>query len=322
MRVPVGMVQNSSSNPNRPDTSKQLGTIVDNTAVPHFVVIDGGKFDDLPSYLTQAGIYARSLFLDHRNKSFQQSGPWFFPLDSINARRHAEALALEKPCAVFWSCAEGELALWRHLRTINEVLIPIGRGGESGKHADRSGFERVLFRHWDPNVLMQVLPTLDQGQFARFFGPATQVDFLPGEAWGGRLTSSHRPEPAMPSHGPLRLDSHAIAQIEATRKAVQQETIVNYLKTTLPPLKEPPDDNNLRNGVVAAVSGAEAFGISDQPALCRWAYLYFVSGGAINSDANISKFMRSKDFKANPNEKVRQIMDAMIYATKEKAKCL
>lgn len=315
------MVESSSHVSGEPGVASVLASALDDAPKPLFAVLDGAQFEDLPGDLGSAGLFCRSLFLNHPDKSFERAGPWLFSLDSSAARQVAETLALEKPCLVVWSCADGEAALWRHLRSINEVLIPLPQS-KGPKSTSSAGFERVLFRHWDPNVLAQVLPTLDHMQFARFFGPAEQVVFLADTVWGGQVTASNRPEGVEPPSGPLCFERMSIDEIEATRRVVQCDAIVEYLKNTLPALKEPHDDKSLRKGVYDAISGAETFGVNDPAAFNRWSYLYFVSGGAINSDKNIAKFMNSPDFKASPNEKVRQIMDAMIYATKEKAKCL
>ena len=315
------MLQVSSQLPWEQDKARIFASALDEAPNPLFAVADGSQFEDLPGELSSAGLFCQSLFLNHKDKSFERAGPWLFSLDSVAARQFAQKLAIDKPCLVVWSCAVGQKALWRHLRSINEVLIPLPNPKKSDP-ASPDNFERVLFRHWDPNVLAQVLPTLNHLQFARFFGPAETIIFLPDKIWGGKATTSSNPQSIEAPAGPLCFERMAMNEIEAQRRAVQCDAIVDYLKITLPDLKEPHDDKSLRIGVSKAVSGAEAYGVTDPAALNRWSYLYFISGGAINSDKNIAKFMTSRDFKANPNEKVRQVMDAMIYATKEKAKCL
>lgn len=315
------MVESSSLVSGEPNIAHIFGSALDRASKPLFAVADGAQFEDLSDELRSAGLFCRSLFLNHPDKNFERAGPWLFSLDSLAARQLAESLAVEKPCLVVWSCVHGETALWQHLRSINEVLIPLPQTKlEKGTTSDR--YERVLFRHWDPNVLAQVLPALDHMQFARFFGLANQVVFLPGKIWGGKVTVCNRPEGLEPPTGPLCFERFAIDEIEASRRVVQCDGIVEYLKKTLPALNQTHDDKSYRKGVYDAISAAESFGVSDQAAFNRWSYLYFITGGAINSDKNIAKFMKSNDFKADPNEKVRQIMDAMIYATKEKAKCL
>ena len=59
-----------------------------------------------------------------------------------------------------------------------------GVGGEQQGGTEKPRYERVLFRHWDPNVLGAVLPILTRSQFARFLGPADGVVFN-GPDYGG-----------------------------------------------------------------------------------------------------------------------------------------
>ena len=64
----------------------------------------------------------------------------------------------EAVACVFWSCPEGDTALYGQLRRLNKAKLPCWAA--AGKPApsdpaepDDLGLEAVLFRHWDPAVL-------------------------------------------------------------------------------------------------------------------------------------------------------------------------
>lgn len=118
---------------------------------------------------------------------------------------------------VFWVGDRGlsEETIYRHLRGINRIFLPLERdalaglsGSVSGEAGDislaagdaqegasfaldleeaRGRSEIVVFRHADPNVMMQVLPALSPEQVVRLMGPAEEIYFAPAEAWGGNI---------------------------------------------------------------------------------------------------------------------------------------
>jgi hypothetical protein len=307
--------------PDPVDVARTLQATLGEMPQPLFAVLDGALFDDLPGDLLSAGFSCRSLFLEHGDKEVERAGPWLFALDNERARAHAEALALAQPCAVFWSCPEGEMALWRHLRTLNEVMIPIENSAR--EETDQPAqYERVMFRHWDPNVIAQVLPVLDENQFVRFFGPGTRLVVAPGVDWARSITVAARPEKIEGTPGLLKLSLSAIRQIETSRIGARNRRIVNYLRKTLPPSFSSFTDSDLSRETEASLLGAARYGVTQQAALSRWSYLYIVTGGAVSTDKNVEKFMHSSEFTGSPDQKVRQIMTATIHGLKAKAKCL
>ncbi len=127
------------------------------------------------------------------------------------------------PAAVFWvgDLELTEAALWRHLRTLNMVLIPKQyvedipeelqlenrRDHVQVKGSDPTGQVAVLFRHADGNVLAQVLPCLDAAQFSRFFGPARETIFAapdyPSVSSGSVVRRALLPDGAPPKNAGL-----------------------------------------------------------------------------------------------------------------------
>jgi hypothetical protein len=91
-------------------------------------------------------------------------------------------IAGDTPAAVFWigDADLTEANLWRHLRTLNMVLIPKGYGEDEPEPVEEGGetHDALMFRHGDGNVLAEVMPVLDAAQFSRVFGPAKALLFL------------------------------------------------------------------------------------------------------------------------------------------------
>ena len=123
---------------------------------PVFAVLDGAFFDNLPNALMRMGISYRSLFRETTDPSLQLAGPWLVDLRQSDENEHddipsanTETMSVanqEKtvqlriarsahavldlvghcPGLVFWSGNEtlDEGALWKHLRSLNQVRVP------------------------------------------------------------------------------------------------------------------------------------------------------------------------------------------------------
>lgn len=272
-----------------------------------FAVMDGGLFDDLPSDLESAGISSRSLFHDDAGAGMLRAGPWLISLADSNSRLHVERLSNQQPCAVYWSCPEGEEALWKHLRTINEIVIPDDR-------VDGATSERVLFRHWDPNVMASVLPILDEAQFARIFGPATNI-LMNAPDYGG-VKQAPRPAdlpPATP--GPLRIAPDQIERLKEVMLHSSRLRIARYLKGNIP--SDPPGitDEFAWGATLATEKTADELGIRTERGRARWGYL------SVISDNKVAEFKETREFiqngQASPDEQVQALMKDTIAALRE-----
>jgi Domain of unknown function (DUF4123) len=255
--------------------------MLDAASEPLFAVIDGALFDDLPSDLLSEGYSGRSLFLEHADKEVERAGPWLVAIDSERARQYTGSLAIAGPCAVFWICPDGEMALWRHLRTLNEVLIPLEDQQAVSNNADNSAFEKVMFRHWDPNVLAAVMPQLDARQFARVFGPATYI-FMNAPNHQG-LKKVPRPEnlPA-PPHGSLLL---SVEQMNSLRASILSEDqafvewyVEEFMKNNLPDFYYAVSDEGKREMCLNGRNYARLFGLNDGSSQAHFVTLMWTVG--------------------------------------------
>jgi Domain of unknown function (DUF4123) len=291
--------------PDPANVARTLQVTLSEMPQPLFAVLDGALFDDLPSDLLGAGFSCRSLFLEHGDEEVERAGPWLFALEDVRARAHAEALAIAQPCAVFWSCAQGEMALWRHLRTLNEVLIPLESEGEGPQPDTPPGHERVMFRHWDPNVLAAVMPQLDAEQFARIFGPCAYI--LINAPDHGGLKRIPRPDALPPApHGPLRLSPEQMEGLKAAMVHSSRLRIARYLKRNVPEHFSGIDDEFLWGAAVASEKTADELGIETERGRARWAYVMMLSDGKAADVKEVRGFIRSGP--ASPDEQVSALM--------------
>lgn len=143
-----------------PVPSSSLAALLGGLTDPAFAVLDGAVFDDLSDRLAAFGLEARPLLRDAPGGAVQREGPWLLALGQ-DPKRRAALLAIMAVASgragVIWATDAGEVALYAHLRSLNQVSLPSG--------------ERVFFRYADPNVMNAVLPLLDAGQAARMLRP-------------------------------------------------------------------------------------------------------------------------------------------------------
>lgn len=196
---------------------------------PVFAVVDGGHFDDLPAALSAAGLASRSLFLGEAGHEAELAGPWFVPIAAEGDVTKVLGVVGDLPAVVFWSCVQGDVALYGHLRRLNMARLPgwaaAGKDGpEPGNGADHA-YEAVLFRHWDPSVLGALLPVLDEGQFARVLGPAGEVAFYAEDYGGVRRVVADADWPAQPA-GMLTIRSEQVGALVERRTEVFEKRLI------------------------------------------------------------------------------------------------
>ena len=294
-------------------------TVLDAFQKPFFAVLDGAQFNDIESELGDVDISPRSLFRREGDPAWRRDGPWLVELANDRIRAYIEALSLEKSCAVFWSCAKGGQALWQHLRTINFILVPDDRiYGNNGIDGRQVKYERVMFRHWDPNVLGSVMPSLTPEQFARFFGPASAI-FMNASAFGG-LKRALKPTsfPAAP-RGLLKLTPENLRSAEAIRFQGSCQSYMDYLRSVAPDHTSTLSENDLRQITIDYLEGARLYGVSSRASLGRWCYLQLVSGGKFAESQEVRALMSSKQIKISADDRVNRLMKMLPAKLREMA---
>jgi hypothetical protein len=289
--------------PKAEDITQARRETLDELGLPLFAVIDGGLFADLPNALNAASIPAQSLFRTGGEPDFQRAGPWLVNASDEPVRQHVEKLDEEKPCVVFWSCTNEQDLLWRHLRSINEVLIPLE--GPDAAALDAPKYERVLFRHWDPNVLGSILPIFTRPQIARVLGPANAV-VMHAPDYGG-LKRARRPAdlPPMPP-GPLRIEPDQMEKLKTAMIHSSRLRIARFLRSNIPPEFSGVDDEFVWRATLHSEKSADELGIRTEQGRARWTYLMTMSDGKAASFPEVRNYVRDGD--DTPDNRVKSLI--------------
>ncbi len=286
-------------------------------AGPAFAVLDGAHFDDLQQELLNLDIPARSLFLSGGDPKWRRDGPWLVSLVNRHICDQVADFALEKPCAVFWSCPAGEAALYKHLRTLNRILVPDDRiAGNDGRSGKKVVYERVLFRHWDPNVMGSLLHSFTKSQFARILGPATTI-FMNATDYGGmkRVTKSNN-LPPMPK-GPLAITPSEISATNDLMAQASKRRICNYLRDVAPSQTAAMSDAELSAVTQGYMNEGRTYGVQSEAALARWSYMQVVTSGKLTTNPDVVKVMTAHDPAVSPDRRVQLLLQASINYARE-----
>lgn len=227
-------------------------------------------------------------------------------VENVAARLEALLrIADGRSAIVFWVGDESLTAetLFRHLRGLNRIAIPRGAasdvfdgervelaaagGADASPH--QSGPERtpatetVIFRHADPNVMMQVFPVLDEAQALRLFGPAEQMFFSPDALWGGGVKRGRRPGADVSSgvvagRGMLQLSPDMIGMIENVRMQASRLKVVAYLRD-VHPATEAVGEREMMERVLSYEAAGARLGLASERAHMKWAYLMSITEG-------------------------------------------
>lgn len=282
----------------RDESSPSLADVLLAMAGPVFAAIDGAQFDDVAALMKSASIACRSLFLDITDAEVQAAGPWLARLDTAAAIDRLLAALGNKPAAVFWFCPAGETALYRHLRTLYVVIVPLLRDEaperDEAEMRPASDFKdtRVFFRHYDPRVLPQVLTALDEGQFMRVLGPASLVVF-PAEGGGKPRRAPALDHSVVVPSGPLRLRPEQMDRIADIRAKQSRRRIASFLMEQGAELDPRITDAAAMRMVEASEPSARALGIETESGQARWAYAMMITGGKAAELPEVTRYIRS-----------------------------
>ncbi|WP_416409127.1 hypothetical protein [Agrobacterium rosae] len=283
--------------------------------------------------------------------SGDESGGRMLPSDGIDkpdeVEQRIEALLKlvgDQPGVVFWICNRtvSDDEMFRHLRSINRVLMPqdwatsadqkiVDNQNESnfGEIASAAGaqdeakpaaqdaergserLEAVVFRHADPNVMLQVFPLLSPEQAARLIGPAEQVFFAPGPMWGGGIKRARRPVGVVPPKGMLRINTEQMAELHAVRAQSSQRKIAGYLRTVAPQQTAGISDQDLDVFVTRSYRSGTKLGLRAERGQGYWAYLLLYSGGRMGRDPATRDMLLNHPELGTPDQKIYLLMQRL-----------
>ncbi len=301
------------ASPRPAQTQAGLAGVAGRLPGPVFAVLDGGHFDDLPAALAGVGLGARSLFLGDGGRDEQRFGPWLLAVQRPEDVAAVLALVGDLPAVVFWSCAEGEVALYGHLRKLNRARLPVwaaaGKDGpEPGVDADR-GWEAVLFRHWDPSVLGALLPVLDEGQFSRILGPAGEVAFF-AEDYGGAKRVVADPEWPIAPAGMLTIRPEQVEALTERRVEASRRRIAAYLRDVAGEGLAGASERDLHEHVLHSEATGKELGLMTEAGQCRWAYMMYATHGEAARKPEITEYIKSSS--NTPDSQLELVMGESI----------
>jgi hypothetical protein len=249
--------------------------------------------------------------------------------DNPNGRSYKDVLEAlltlidGKPVAVFWQYGFGFESLYKHLRSINMVMIP--KEGfekiddeESEDTADKESHELVTFRHADANVMAQVLPALNLSEISRLIGNAERIVFLPDEEWGDKDTyfKASAPEDLpRPATGYFQFSEDTIMRIEKRRGDKSTKKICSYLREVIPQATDELSDEELLVKTKEFIDQARKLGVTSEAAFGRWCYMQFLSKGKLMELKGMKDCFR--DNSVSPNQTVSNILKASIEYAKQ-----
>ncbi|MCX8279178.1 hypothetical protein OSJ77_03160 [Phyllobacterium sp. 0TCS1.6C] len=318
-----------------------LSWLAANPEMRVYAGLEGALFDDLPSRLAAATIAHRSLYRGD-DYGLKVGGPWLADLyylhpndddlyepfgeDSVRMkddviRRPADPnvqlaslmqIVTDSRAAVFWvgDADLTDVALYRHLRTINQILIPRSKFEETAP-------ERVTFRHADANVMAQVTAAIRTDQCARLLGPARSILFTPHEEWGGGLKRVDRPRDATASVGPLALDTRNVADIEQSRFNWLTARTVEYLRKYGKERASAISEKQLETMVRVWLKSALGYRVTREPQLRKWCYMQLFTQGNLETVPGLHDFMMAQKSSPDPNERVDILMRETTKQLKE-----
>jgi hypothetical protein len=238
------------------------------------------------------------------------------------------AITADLPAAVYWigDADLTEAKLWRHLRTLNMVLIPKGYGEDDPPPLEPGAetHDALMFRHGDGNVLAEVLPVLDAVQFSRVFGPANMLMFLAPDhpaSDGSIIRRAVLPDDAPPAPpGMLKLSMEQMAGIEDMRLKRSQQRIVKYLRDVAPVQTTQMGDKEVVDRTALYLKEGRALGVRTEAGLGRWCYLQVITNGEIGRQKSVTDFVTKRNLGNNPGASAEERVEILMWMASAQAR--
>mgnify|MGYP002633998734 CR=1 FL=1 len=282
-----------------------------------FAVVDGALVDDLPQLLHGGGLVGRPLYVHLASRRANAAGPWLVPCADDDAIDWLRGV-MPREAMVWWLWPGDTIdaasdAIYHHLRGLGMVEVPMARPGRT----ERTGplVEKVLFRHADPHVLIDLLPVLDARQRARFWGAARAV-VLDATRRGGLRRARAPKEAVLPAPGMLRLAPEQFAALEDRRAEASHARIGAWLSRHLPPQLATMQQDELAGIAAQSEPSGREMGLASEAALGRWTYLMLVTGGHVAEMADVTGAIRDA---ADAEAAVKAVMQATVADLRAKA---
>ena len=234
----------------------------------------------------------------------------------------------EAPSAVVWigDTTLTEAALWRHLRTLNMVLIPKEYDAPDTLAAatGEDTHEAMMFRHGDGNVLAEVMPVLDAAQFSRVFGPARALMFMAPDhpaSDGSLIRRAVLPQGAPPAQaGLLRLSMEEMMGIEAARLERSRLRIMTYLLKVAPDHTKHISETEFADKTALLMKEGRALGVRTEANLGRWCYLQVITNGEMGRQKSVTDFVTKRNLGNNPGASSDERVEILMWMASAQAR--
>ena len=278
-----------------------------------FAVVDGAHFDDIATELSSIKLSGEPLFLKDMGDGAELSGPWLVELVDGEAVNRVLTLVGELPAVVFWSWPEdgpdGQKALYKHLRRLNMVEIPV-----DDYNPDFPDWDRVVLRHADPNVMANTLSVLEEDQFAKVLGSAAALIMYAPDFGGLQEAPRLEHEVEIPK-GLLRFEIEQIEMMEDRDAHVSRKNVMAYLRDSADEETADMSDKELYGKVKEAQLAGDELGIETEEAHGLYAFMAITTEGkSLNEPIIQTAFKKSK---TSPDRTMKSIFDAMITAAEQ-----
>ena len=279
-----------------------------------FAVVDAAHFEYLQDTLTMERFKFDPLYLDEIDNASIASGPHLVHVTGPSQIAKLREIIGDKPACV-WCVWPDELgageAIHRHVRGLNMVEIPKDRFDQDNEDERGPGYEAVLFRHADADVMTSMLPTLYLEQVLRLFGEAQQIIAVSRDFNGCRVFA--KPEGSHSKPGLLRLEKAQYDLLGSARQVSTELRIGNYLRHTVPEKTSHFSDAELQKIAQDRIEEARGFGVKSEGALGRWCYLQMITDGQLTQVAGVRDYMFGQDGVA-ADQKVSLLLKSLTRA--------
>ena len=282
---------------------------------PIYAVLDGAKFNDLPALLFDNDLSHKPLYRDMGSElrevelttpQFVRFDRWKYWENDLTPTQRLESLLEiieDISAAVFWEYDGEPKTLFKHLRTINNIMIPrdadtppmpdpLDPEGET--FGNTASHQQVLFRHADANVMAQVLPCLNPQQLTRTLGPARSVIFAPEPEWGAGediMQIANPKDTYNPTH-PLKLSNPDMDRLEKRRKECLTYQTMVFLEDNAADKMETISKAEIITLIQESQTSADELGITASETREFWAYLALKTQKASLTANNVSSYIK------------------------------
>lgn len=294
--------------PAAPDPDGLRGALAPR-AGPLYAVVDGARHAGLAAALAGRGLRCRPLYLESDRASVQAKGPQLVPLPHVAAVEDALAVLGPFPQATFWVWRHNEASLFRHLRHLNLVEIPL-----EDPQPDGPRYETVLFRHWDPQVLAPILPILDADQAARVWGPAEAL------VLHARDHGELRIQPAPPYRAPdpsrrlIRFEPAQMARLAHNSRLRSIYAIATLVGELLEKHDRRFPFEFLLTHTEASIEFGKKIGLKSEAMLGLWCFLVISTKNHIIREKSVIDYIQNGE--GSPDEMLEELVEQCLDLAK------